>query len=189
MQLSTERQDRLIRWLTAAGIYYICLIAFYIDIGQDMGAEYFIPVFLPVMLALVLVQYGTHVPLFSWATLPNLFTGLAWCSAFPLLYTWTYHQDWYMSKICFDFLVGTSLFLLLTALEGALFRLGHEKLIAALMALLNLIGLLILSGLIARETKAYLSFDPQLRATAAQVDEWQRTQVLVGDDMSKAPKK
>ena len=143
MQLSTERQDRLIRWLTAAGIYYICLIAFYIDIGQDMGAEYFIPVFLPVMLALVLVQYGTRVPLFSWATLPNLFTGLAWCSAFPLLYTWTYHQDWYMSKICFDFLVGTSLFLLLTALEGALFRLGHEKLIAALMALLNLFGIVI----------------------------------------------
>ena len=88
MQLSTKRQDRLIRWLTAAGIYYICLIAFYIDIGQDMGAEYFIPVFLPVMLALVLVQYGTRVPLFSWATLPNLFTGLAWCSAFPLLYTY-----------------------------------------------------------------------------------------------------
>ena len=143
MQLSTERQDRLIRWLTAAGIYYICLIAFYIDIGQDMGAEYFIPVFLPVMLALVLVQYGTRVPLFSWATLPNLFTGLAWCSAFPLLYTWTYQQDWYMSKICFDFLVGTSLFLLLTALEGALFQLGHEKLIAALMALLNLFGIII----------------------------------------------
>ena len=76
MQLSTERQDRLIRWLTASGIYYICLIAFYIDIGQDMGAEYFIPVFLPVMLALVLVQYGTRVPLFSWATLPNLFLSL-----------------------------------------------------------------------------------------------------------------
>ena len=36
MQLSTERQDRLIRWLTAAGIYYICLIAFYIDIGQEL---------------------------------------------------------------------------------------------------------------------------------------------------------
>lgn len=143
MQLSTKRQDRLIRWLTAAGIYYICLIAFYIDIGQDMGAEYFIPVFLPVMLALVLVQYGTRVPLFSWATLPNLFTGLAWCSAFPLLYTWTYHQDWYMSKICFDFLVGTSLFLLLTALEGALFRLGHEKIIAFFMALLNLFGIVI----------------------------------------------
>lgn len=58
-----------------------------------------------------------------------------------------------------------------------------------LMALPNLIGLVVLSGLIARETKAYLSFDPQLRATAAQVEEWQRTQILVGDDMSKAPKK
>ena len=101
MQLSTERQDRLIRWLTASGIYYICLIAFYIDIGQDMGAEYFIPVFLPVMLALVLVQYGTRVPLFSWATLPNLFTGLAWCSAFPLLYTYLVRTG----KISLDLLV------------------------------------------------------------------------------------
>ena len=143
MHISTEGQDRLIRWLTAAAIYYICLIAFYIDIGQDMGADYFIPVFLPVMLGLVLVQYGTRVPLFSWATLPNLFTGLAWCTAFPLLYTWTYQQDWYMSKICFDFLVGTSEFLLLTALEGALFRLGHEKIIAGFMALLNLFGIVI----------------------------------------------
>lgn len=34
-----------------------------------------------------------------------------------------------------------------------------------LMALPNLIGLLILSGLVARETKAYLAFDPTLRAT------------------------
>lgn len=43
-----------------------------------------------------------------------------------------------------------------------------------LMALPNLIGLIILSGLIARETKAYLDFDPQLRATAKQVAEWER---------------
>lgn len=45
-----------------------------------------------------------------------------------------------------------------------------------LMALPNLIGLIVLSGLIARETKAYLSFDPQLRATAEEVDKWQATQ-------------
>lgn len=45
-----------------------------------------------------------------------------------------------------------------------------------LMALPNLIGLIILSGLIAKETKAYLSFDPQLRATAEQINEWQKTQ-------------
>ena len=39
-----------------------------------------------------------------------------------------------------------------------------------LMALPNLVGLLILSGLIARETRHYLRNDPQLRADKAQVD-------------------
>lgn len=39
-----------------------------------------------------------------------------------------------------------------------------------LMALPNLIGLLVLSGLIARETKHYLDHDPKLRATSAEVD-------------------
>ncbi|SEB39494.1 alanine or glycine:cation symporter, AGCS family [Paramicrobacterium humi] len=41
-----------------------------------------------------------------------------------------------------------------------------------LMALPNLIGLLILSGLIARETKHYLSHDPTLEATTEQVQEF-----------------
>ncbi|MES2867091.1 MAG: alanine:cation symporter family protein, partial [Actinomycetota bacterium] len=39
-----------------------------------------------------------------------------------------------------------------------------------LMALPNLIGLLILSGLVARETKKYLDNDPKLRATPEEVD-------------------
>lgn len=39
-----------------------------------------------------------------------------------------------------------------------------------LMAVPNLIGLLILSGLIARETKHYLDHDPKLRATSAEID-------------------
>ncbi|WP_435744660.1 alanine/glycine:cation symporter family protein [Microbacterium sp. PMB16] len=39
-----------------------------------------------------------------------------------------------------------------------------------LMALPNLIGLLILSGLVARETKKYLENDPQLRADRDQID-------------------
>ncbi|MEJ6554175.1 sodium:alanine symporter family protein [Microbacterium esteraromaticum] len=39
-----------------------------------------------------------------------------------------------------------------------------------LMALPNLIGLLILSGLVARETKKYLDNDPKLRATPDEVD-------------------
>ncbi|MGO1942963.1 MAG: alanine/glycine:cation symporter family protein [Ancrocorticia sp.] len=40
-----------------------------------------------------------------------------------------------------------------------------------LMVIPNLIGILILSGLIARETKAYLAFDPKLTATQAEIDE------------------
>ena len=39
-----------------------------------------------------------------------------------------------------------------------------------LMALPNLIGLLILSGFIARETKSYLAFDPDLRASAEECE-------------------
>ncbi|WP_029149566.1 alanine/glycine:cation symporter family protein [Microbacterium indicum] len=41
-----------------------------------------------------------------------------------------------------------------------------------LMALPNLIGLLILSGLVARETRAYLRHDPKLTATRAEVEEF-----------------
>ena len=41
-----------------------------------------------------------------------------------------------------------------------------------LMALPNLVGMLILSGLIARETKAYLAFDPELRANAKDVEKF-----------------
>ncbi|GAA3971010.1 sodium:alanine symporter family protein [Gordonia caeni] len=39
------------------------------------------------------------------------------------------------------------------------------------MVIPNLIGILILSGLVARETRAYLKFDPKLRATQAEIDE------------------
>lgn len=41
-----------------------------------------------------------------------------------------------------------------------------------LMALPNLVGLIILSGLIARETKAYLDFDPKLKASPDQIDQF-----------------
>ena len=87
MQITTTSQDNFIRWFLAAGAYFICLIAFYIDIGQDMGAKYFMPILVPVIASLILMQYGSRIPLFSKATLPNLLTGLLWCAAFPLLYT------------------------------------------------------------------------------------------------------
>lgn len=41
-----------------------------------------------------------------------------------------------------------------------------------LMALPNLIGLIILSGLIVRETRAYLKHDPKLEATTAEIEEF-----------------
>ena len=41
-----------------------------------------------------------------------------------------------------------------------------------LMAIPNLIGLLVLSGLIVRETRHYLDNDPRLDATASQVEEF-----------------
>lgn len=45
-----------------------------------------------------------------------------------------------------------------------------------LMAIPNLIGLLILSGLVARETKFYLKHDKKLEATTAQIDEFMKGQ-------------
>lgn len=143
MKHTSMNQDRFIRWLAAAATYFVCLIAAYIDFGQDMGAKYFMPILIPILAALVLVQYGTRVSIFSKAALPNLLTGVTWCITFPLLYQWTYHSVWYQSKICFDFVVGTAGFVLLMALEGALFRLGYEKITAALMSVLNFLGLVI----------------------------------------------
>ncbi len=141
MHISTRTQDHVIRALAGAFAYFLCLIAFYINIGQDMGPGYFLPILVPVVTGLCLMQYGTHIYLFSLENLPNLITGLGWCSASPLLYTWTYSTPWYMSKICFDFVVGTGIFLLLTSLEGLLMQTRQVKLMAALMALLNLICL------------------------------------------------
>ena len=141
MHISTQAQDNLIRYLAASGAYFLCLIAFYINIGQDMGPGYFLPILIPTILGLCLLQYGTHIPLFATENLPNLITGLGWCSAFPLLYSWTYNSPWYMSKICFDFVVGTGIFLLLSSLEGLLMRTGWVRLTGAIMAGLNFLCL------------------------------------------------
>ncbi|BAL82370.1 hypothetical protein SELR_06620 [Selenomonas ruminantium subsp. lactilytica TAM6421] len=137
MLMTAKQQDELIRHLTAASVYFCCLIAFYIDIGQDMGAKYFMPILIPIILGLVLTEWATKVRIFSMAALPNLFTGLAWAMTFPLLYSWTFTTGWYPSKICFDFVVGTAGFILLMCLESVLVRLGHVKITSFLMALLN----------------------------------------------------
>ena len=47
---------------------------------------------------------------------------------------------------------------------------AFSEVMNGLMALPNLVGLLILSGLVARETKKYLDNDPKLIATPDQVN-------------------
>ena len=123
MKLSVERSNEWIRYAMAAGAYFLALIAAYIDMGQDMGAEYFLPAIIPVLVVLMLLQYGLGVSLFSRGMLGAMVPGLLWCLTFPLLYVWTYHQDWYKSLIYYDFLIGTSLMIALAALGGAFLRL------------------------------------------------------------------
>jgi len=133
MNLSTERANEWIRHAAAAGVYFLTLVACYINMGQDMGAEYFLPAFVPFLAVLMLVQYGTGVSLFSRGMIGAMVPGVLWCVTFPLLYAWTYQQPWYSSLIYYDFLIGTANMLVLAALGGVLFHLGHRRLTAALL--------------------------------------------------------
>ncbi len=137
MKLTVERQNELIRYTAAAGAYFLMLIAADINMGQDMGAEYFVPALIPILGTLVLMQYGTGVSLFSRGMCAPLVTGVLWSVTFPLLYAWTYAQDWYRSLIYYDFLIGTGQMMMLAALGGVLFHLGRKKLTAALLAILS----------------------------------------------------
>ena len=143
MKLTVERQNELIRYTAAAGAYFLMLIAADINMGQDMGAEYFVPALIPILGTLVLMQYGTGVSLFSRGMCAPLVTGVLWSVTFPLLYAWTYAQDWYRSLIYYDFLIGTGQMMMLAALGGVLFHLGRKKLTAALLAILSFLMALI----------------------------------------------
>ena len=141
MHLSTAQQDTLIRQLVYAAIYFLCLIAFYINIGQDMGAGYFLPILVPMVAVLMLVQHATALPLFTKTGLVHLFAGLGWATAFPLLYTWTYNSVWYQSLICFDAVIGTAIWVTLTGLTGVLAKAPGKKLWAALLSVLDFLFL------------------------------------------------
>ncbi|WP_294155017.1 phosphoethanolamine transferase [uncultured Selenomonas sp.] len=141
MHLSTAQQDTLIRQLVYAAIYFLCLIAFYINIGQDMGAGYFLPILVPMVAVLMLMQHATALPLFTKTGLVHLFAGLGWATAFPLLYTWTYNSVWYQSLICFDAVIGTAIWVFLTGLTGVLAKAPGRKVWAALLAVLDFLFL------------------------------------------------
>ena len=123
------------KFLAYAALYYYLGEVFYIDIGQPAAPQYFL-LPLPATIALLwLIQFAARTDIFSRPMLPNLLTGLAWLVTFPLLYTWTYQRQWFMSLIYYDFAVGTAIFILLTSAEVLL---AKSRLAAASMSLLNL---------------------------------------------------
>ena len=102
-------------FLAHAALFYYLGEVFYIDIGQPAAPQYFLPP-IPITIALLwLIQYSSGEKLFSRAHLPNLLTGIAWLVTFPLLYTWTYQRQWFMSLIYYDFAVGTAIFIFLAS--------------------------------------------------------------------------
>ena len=143
MNLSVERSNEWIRYAAAAGAYFLTMVAVYINMGQDMGAEYFLPALVPVLAVLMLMQYGTGVPLFSRGMLGAMIPGLLWCVTFPLLYAWTYEKDWYRSLIYYDFLIGTANMIVLAALGGTLLRLGHKRVTALALSVLGFLMALV----------------------------------------------
>lgn len=103
------------KFLLCAGLYYYLGEVFYIDIGQPAAPQYFLPP-IPITIALLwLIQYASRTELFNRRHLPNLLTGIAWLVMFPLLFTWTYQRQWFMSLIYYDFAVGTAIFIFLTS--------------------------------------------------------------------------
>ena len=128
------------KFLLCAALYYYLGEVFYIDIGQPAAPQYFLPP-IPLTIALLwLIQYASREKIFSVAHLPNLLTGFAWCAMFPLLYTWTYQRQWFMSLIYYDFAVGTAIFILLSSVEVLLFALitKNSPIIAIIMCFFNL---------------------------------------------------
>ena len=116
---------------------------FYIDVGQLMGSTYIIPSIAPMILTLTLAQFGTDEIIFSRQHFSNLLTGLAWAMTFILVYTWTYEQPWFMSLICYDFVVGTAIFLFLSSLENLLAKTLPIKISAAIICALTFLFWLI----------------------------------------------
>jgi len=95
--------------------------------------------------------------------------------AYSTLLSWSYYGDRTADRL-FGWVAVPVYRVVFTALVfvGATSELevvwNFSDVMNGLMALPNLIGLIILSGLVTRETKHYLKHDPKLRATKAQIE-------------------
>ncbi|WP_017791748.1 alanine/glycine:cation symporter family protein [Leucobacter salsicius] len=101
-------------------------------------------------------------------------TGLA-MFAFSTILGWSYYGERNMERVfgrksVMPFRIVFSLVVFVGATTQLAVVWSFSDVMNGLMALPNLIGLLILSGLIARETRSYLKFDPKLVATKAEIE-------------------
>ena len=142
-KLGENQKNFFQRAIFYALLYFYLMNVFYVDIGQVMGATYIIPSFLPMILFLFVGQIADGEFIFSKKLLPNLLTGLAWCMTFILVYTWTYQKPWFMSLICYDFVIGTAIFLFLSSLEIFFAKIFSARLSAIFLSALNFFCLLI----------------------------------------------
>ncbi|MCJ7857407.1 alanine/glycine:cation symporter family protein [Corynebacterium kalidii] len=97
--------------------------------------------------------------------------------AFSTVLGWSYYGERCAQRIFGDYAtVPYRMLFTCVVVVGATMELNvawtFSDLANGLMALPNLVGLLLLSGLIARETKAYLDFDPKLTASATEVEKF-----------------
>ena len=130
--ISETEKNFLKRAVLLSALYFYLTNVFYLDIGQNMGPQYFLPIFLPTIFVLTLGQFAAGEKIFSGRLFANFLTGLAWAVTFPLLYTWTYNKAWFMSLICYDFIIGTAIFLFLTSLEVLLLKKISAAVVTAL---------------------------------------------------------
>ncbi len=101
--------------------------------------------------------------------------------AFSTIIGWSYYGERSLESLLGRrATVPYRMFFTAVVFVGAVTELGivwsFSDLANGLMALPNLIGLLILSGLVARETRAYLKFDPRLTKSVSEVQQFVRSQ-------------
>lgn len=101
--------------------------------------------------------------------------------AFSTILGWSYYGERNIERLLgrravmpFRILFSLVVFVGCTVQLGVVW--AFSDMMNGLMALPNLIGLLILSGLVARETKFYLKHDPKLEATTERVEEFMEGQ-------------
>ncbi|GAA1328812.1 alanine/glycine:cation symporter family protein [Leucobacter albus] len=95
--------------------------------------------------------------------------------AFSTILGWSYYGERNIVRIfgrtvAIPFRVVFALVVFVGATTQLEIAWSFSDMMNGLMAIPNLIGLLILSGLVARETRAYLKFDPKLRATPEEIE-------------------